>query len=192
MLRHAAFQRRCASSFCFFLFSLISLIFSVVCFSMTVTPSSILYLLSTSLPSRRLVGPEQRGKGRPSPPVWQGGPLNRIAVQKAGADRRIGGPLPEEAGRAGALLMRVRPTPRDPASRLRAAVPIRSHPTVSGSKGGLPLTDARMSALEPLGTSRDGVGRVSCTIAKMGVSSLQLSQDHSPPKPFSLGSLGPR
>lgn len=67
-----------------------------------------------------------------------------IYVQKAGADRRFGGPLPEVASRAGALLVRALPAPRDPASHPRAAVPIWSHPTVSDSLSGLPLTDARM------------------------------------------------
>lgn len=54
--------------------------------------------------------------------------------------------------KASALLAKAPSASVVPASRLRAAVPIWTNPTVSGSKGGLPLTDARMPALEPLGT----------------------------------------
>lgn len=61
---------------------------------------------------------------------------------------------------ADALLAKAHPASVVPASRPRAAVPIWTNPTVSGSKGGLPLTDARMLALEPLGTFGNIYGRL--------------------------------
>lgn len=91
-----------------------------------------------------------------------------------------------------ALLAKARPASVVPASRLRAAVPIRTNPTVSGSKGGLPLTDARMPALEPLGTFGNMLGRGACANAKMDVSSLQLSQDHMRPSNEFSWFTGPR
>ena len=54
--------------------------------------------------------------------------------------------------KASALLAKAPSASVVPASRLRAAVPIWTNPTVSGSLGGLPFTDARMPALEPRGT----------------------------------------
>lgn len=79
----------------------------------------------------------------------------------------------------GALLPKAPSASVVPALRLRAAVPIWTNPTVSGSLGGLPLTDTRMPALEPRGTSGDVGGRLACAHGDMIVSSSPLSQVYS-------------
>lgn len=131
------------------------------------------------------------GKGRPSPPDWQGGPLNQID-QTAGAKPSLWRASPQMGNKAGTLLPKAPSASVVPASRLRAAVPIWTNPTVSGSLGGLPLTDARMPALEPRGTKRNvGECRASCLTAQVKVYLYQLSQDYSPPKPFFSWFTGP-
>ena len=100
--------------------------------------------------------------------------------------------LPQVGSRTGALLAKALPASVVPASRLRAAVPIWTNPTVSGSLGGLPLTDARMLALEPRGTKGNMLRRgETCATATIQVYLYPLSQDYSPPKPFLSWFTGP-
>ena len=110
-------------------------------------PSSILNLLCSLTPTRRLERPERRRQRATIPAVVAGWSPQPKTIRRPEPNRRFGGPLPEVASRAGALLVRALPAPRDPASHPRAAVPIWSHPTVSDSLSGLPLTDARMPRL---------------------------------------------
>ncbi len=129
---------------------------SVVCQRRPRYPSSILIHRGF----RRLVRPERR-EAKGDHPRRDGRVVPSTESRSEGRSRPSLRRFPPQMGsRTGALLPKAPSASVVPASRPRAAVPIWTNPTVSVALSGLPLTDARMPALELRGTKTNSLGRI--------------------------------